>query len=317
MNSTLQVNLSKSGRRRLVFVAALIPSALWATSIVTAKVVVASLPPFTVAALRFLMAATIMWGLRLLLPGQWQRPRGGDWLWLALTGFFQASLNFAFQYAGVKYTTAANASVVVNVRPIFVALLAVFVLNEKLNRNTLAAIILGFAGVLIITSKGSLHNLSLSADHSLGDVLILLNALSGAIGVVLTKKVLRKFSPLSALLYTLSFGALGLLPFAAIELLPRGGLPSAGWLPWLLLVYHATFCTVVAHILWNNALARLEASKTAVFLYVMPIFGVILANLLLDEAITLPLVIGAVLVLAGTYQAARPQPSQKPAASWR
>jgi drug/metabolite transporter (DMT)-like permease len=312
MNKELKASTGKGWQEGLLFAVALIPPTLWATSIIAAKVVVGSLPPLTAAAIRFLMAAAIMWGLRATLPGPWQRPQGRDWIWLALTGFFQTSLYFAFQYAGVEYTSAGNASIIVNIRPIFVAILALFLLNERLTRNTMVAILLGFAGVLIITSQGSLKNLSMSTTHFLGDMLIVLNALSGAVGLVLTKKVLGKFRPLPALVYTISFGALGLLPFAAAEMWWRGGLPSTNWLPWLLLVYQAVFCSVVAHFLWNNVLSRLEASKTAVFLYVTPIVGVILANVLLGEVITIYLLIGAVLVLGGTYQVARPRRAPKP-----
>lgn len=312
MKHELDAGHSRGRQKNLIFAVALVPPTLWATSIVAAKVVVNSLPPFTSATVRFIMASVIMWGLWVAFPDQQQRPEGRDWIWLAIAGFFQTSLYFALQYAGVELTSAANASVIVNVRPIFVAILAIFLLGEKLSPKTVTAIALGFVGVLIVTSQGSLKNLSLSTTHFLGDMLIVLNALSGAIGLVLTKKVLRKFRPLPALVYTISFGAIGLLPFAGFEMWQRGGVPPASWLPWLLLVYQAVFCSVAAHFLWNNVLVRLEAAQSAVFLYVSPIVGVILANLLLGEALTIYLAIGAVLVLVGAYQTTRPDHSFTP-----
>jgi drug/metabolite transporter (DMT)-like permease len=297
---------SQGWRGGFIFVVALIPPTLWATSIIAAKVVVRSLPPFTAATARFALATAIMWGLWTFLPKRRQRPEGRDWVFLALAGFFQTSLYFALQYAGVKLTSAASTAVIVNTRPIFVAILAVFLLDEKLRGKTIFAIIMGFTGVLIIASQGSLQNLSLSTDHFLGDMLIVFNALSGAVGLVLTKKVLGRFNPFAALVFTVTFGAIGLIPFAVFEIWQGEGVPPTTWLPWLLLIYQAIFCTVIAHFLWNNVLSRLDASKSAVFLYVTPVVGVILAYLLLDEPITIYLAIGAVLVLVGAYQSTRP-----------
>jgi len=260
------------------------------------------------------MASAIMWLLWASVPERRQRPKGSDWVFLALAGFFQTSLYFALQYAGLKLTSAGNTAIIVNIRPIFVAILAVFLLNERLTGRTLIAIVMGFTGVLIIASQGSFENLSLSTDHFLGDMLIVLNALSGAIGLILTKKVLGTFNPFSALVFTITFGTIGLIPFAALEIQQTGGIPSTTtWLPWFLLVYQAIFCSVVAHFLWNNVLSRLEASRSAVFLYVTPVVGVILAYFLLDESVTIYLAIGALLVLAGTYQSTRPDRSHKPA----
>jgi drug/metabolite transporter (DMT)-like permease len=304
---------AKSWHSNFILVVALIPPTFWATSIIAAKVVVRSLPPFTAATARFALATAIMWGLWAFLPGRRQRPEGRDWIFLALAGFFQTSLYFALQYAGVKLTSAANTAVIVNIRPIFVTILAIFLLNEKLTGRTVAATILGFTGVLIIASQGSLENLSLATDHFLGDMLIVLNALSGAIGLVLTKKVLGTFNPLAAMVFTITFGTIGLIPFAAFEIRQTGGVPATTWLPWLLLVYQAVFCSVLAHFLWNNVLSRLDASRSAVFLYVTPVVGVLLAYFLLGEAITVFFVIGAILVLAGAYQSTRPDRIRNPA----
>jgi drug/metabolite transporter (DMT)-like permease len=312
MSKSGSILRSPSWGSNFIFVVALIPPTLWATSIIAAKVVVSSLPPFTAATARFVLATAIMWGLWAFLPERRQRPQGRDWVFLALAGFFQTSLYFALQYAGVKLTSAANTAVIVNVRPIFVTMLAVLLLNERLTARTVAAIILGFSGVLIIASQGSLEELSLATDHVLGDMLIVLNALSGAIGLILTKKVLGTFNPLAAMIFTITFGTIGLIPFAAFEIWRTGGIPATTWLPWLLLVYQAVFCSVVAHFLWNNVLSRLDASKSAVFLYVTPVVGVILAYFLLGEAITVYFAIGAILVLAGAYQSTRPDRVRRP-----
>ena len=281
--------------------AAVIPPALWASSVVAAKLVVATTPPFTAATIRFLMAAALMWVVWLVYPGARQHVELRDYPFLAVAGFFQTSLYFALQYAGVEHTTAGNASVLVNTRSLIVLVLAALFLRERLSTAKVAAILVGFAGVLVITARGSLSNLSWASDHAWGDLLILANALSGAIGLVLTKRVLSKYRPVPALVHTMTWGAIGLLPFGAFEAVRLGGIPPIGFDPWLILVYQAVFCSLVAHMIWNNVLVRMQASQAAVFIYVSPLVGVLLAWLLLGESIPPSLLLGTGLIVLAAH----------------
>jgi drug/metabolite transporter (DMT)-like permease len=288
---------------RTVAFAVIAPS-LWATSFLAAKFAVQSIPPLTAAAFRFLIVAAILWSLLWLLR-QGQPVSWHDAPLLALTGLFQTTFYFALQYSGLTLTTASTGAILVNTRPIFVALIAILFLCERLGRSETAGILIAFAGVVLITIQSPGAQLTLNSQHVLGDVLLLFNALSGAVGLILTKRVLRKFKPLPALVYTSSFGAAGLLPFAAWEL-ARGatfGSPSAG--PWLALIYQAIFTTVIAHILWNTVLSKVEASWAAVFLYITPVVAIFLSWVVLGEPLTWVLLLGSALVILGTHLVSR------------
>jgi drug/metabolite transporter (DMT)-like permease len=205
------------------------------------------------------------------------------------------------QYAGIKLTTASNTSVIVNVRPVFAAILSAVVLHESLSSRKAAGILLAFLGVFTLSTRGSLAAFSLQSENVFGDFLILLNAISGAIGLVVNKRVLAKFRPFPAMVYTQTIGTIGLLPFAAVEIASRGSFPRAPALPWVMLVFQGVFSTILAHIFWNRALARLEASRAAVFIYIAPLTTGILSWLLLRESLGVPFAIGALLVLVGAY----------------
>lgn len=274
----------------------------WGTSYIAAKFVVQSLPPFTAAGFRFLVVAAVLLSLA-QATGQWQKVERGDWKWLALAGFFQTGLYFALQYAGVRLTTAMNTSVIVNSRSIFVVILSYLILHEVLTSGQVFGIVLAFAGVVVLTTEGSLANLSFHSGHAVGNFIIVLNALSGALGLVLTKKVLAKFRPFPALVYTQSLGALALLPLEAIEIAVRGGIPAAPPLPWLVLVYQALFCSIVPHWLWMNVVARIEASRASVLYYMSPVMTVVLSYFFLGEKMTVYFFVGAALVLGGAYMA--------------
>ena len=236
-----------------------------------------------------------------LVSGQRPKVKKGDWPWLALAGLFQTSFYFALQYAGIGLTSASNTAVIVNTRPIFVVLLSVLILREPLTSRRLGGILVAFVGVAFITTKGSLDGLGLQRDELWGDLLIILNAVSGAIGMILVKRALGKYSPFHTLVLTGTFGALGLLPFAAVEVARRGGMPAAPLAPWLVLAYQALFCSVVPHIMWNNVLARIDASRAAIFFYVTPIVAVLLSAVFLNETISIYFAVGALLVMGGAY----------------
>jgi drug/metabolite transporter (DMT)-like permease len=304
--SGIEVSGNADSMEVRVIIWAVLATVLWGTSYVAAKYVVQWLPPFTAAAFRFLVVAILLWGI-LLVSKQGQKVDRGEWKWLALAGLFQTTLYFALQYAGIGLTTASNTSVIVNARPIFVVILAYFFLREAMTGRKITGILLAFAGVIILTTEGSLVRLSFSSEHAFGDFLIVLNALSGAIGLVATKRVLAKFRPLPALVYAQTFGALGLIPLAILEIVQKGGIPSAPAIPWLVLVYQAIFCSIAPHLLWNNVLARTEASRAAVFIYLTPVMTVVFSYFLLGEKITVHFAVGSLLVLAGAYVAALPR----------
>ena len=292
-------NSSQSIPRKVVLWATA-ASMLWGTSYVAAKYAVGYVPPFTAAAFRFAVVAIcsllVMW-----LTGKAQRIERGDWPDLIKVGLFQTSFYFALQYAGIKLTTASNTSVIVNVRPVFAAILSALVLRETLSGRKLAGVLTAFAGVVLLSTRGSLSAFSVRSSHLMGDILILLNAISGAIGLVVNKRVLDKFRPFPAMVYTQTIGAIGLLPFAVFEIVRLGAFPRAPAMPWIMLVFQGLFSTILAHILWNRALACLEASRASVFIYIAPLTTSILSWLLLREPLGMPFVLGALLVLVGAY----------------
>jgi drug/metabolite transporter (DMT)-like permease len=275
-------------------------SMLWGASYVAAKYAVGYIPPFTAAAFRFGVVAAICLPL-LWLTGKGQKIERSDWPDLIKVGLFQTSIYFALQYAGIKLTTASNTSVIVNVRPVFAAILSAIVLHESLSKRKAAGILMAFVGVLVLSTKGSLSAFSLQSGHVLGDFLILLNAISGAIGLVVNKRVLDKYRPFPAMVYTQTIGAIGLLPFAAVEIASLGSLPRAPAMPWVMLIFQGVFSTILAHIYWNRALARLEASRAAVFIYIAPLTTSVLSWLVLREPLGAAFFFGAVLVLVGAY----------------
>jgi drug/metabolite transporter (DMT)-like permease len=298
-----EVMAKKVGRDRMAILFAIIAALQFGTAYVAAKFALKGLPPFTAAASRFVLATIFLWGI-LILQGGPPKPRREDWKAIALAGLFQTTLYFALQYTGLGYTSASNTALIVNTRPIFVALLSTFLLGEVLGWRKVSGILVAFAGVALLITGGSLNNLSLSGTHLFGDALILLNAISGAIGLIYNKQVLKHLPVLPTAVYATTIGTLGLIPLAGYEIatrgFPQGSLTSLG-----AVVYMSIFCSTIPYLFWYTALSRLEASQTAVFLFFVPIVSVVFSFLILREPLTIYLVIGAVLVLSGAYLTSR------------
>lgn len=290
----------------LVTLFAVVAPSLWATSFLAVKYVVQIIPPFTAAAFRFVIVIIILWTLLLILQVHApRRPTLRDAPLVAATGLCQTTFYFAFQYWGLRLTTASEGAVLGNTRPIFVTLIAALFLHEALTRRKASGIGLAFLGVVFIIGLDSLPTASSTTEQFIGNIALLLSSVSGAIGLVLTKRVVSHFGPLPSLAYTNSFGALGLLFLAAIELTRTGGLPPTTVTPWLALVYQAVFTTILAHILWNTVLSRKDASWAAVFLYITPVMTALLTWIFLDEQPTWNLIVGASFVFLGTYLVTR------------
>lgn len=276
-------------------VAMLAAMVLWGTTYVAAKFALREMGPMMAAFVRFFIACVATWPV--LLFSRRQQPIVRKSLpSLIGSALFQTTIYFALQYTGMRYTTAANTSLIVNTRPLIIAVLSLLALPERLLRAQWSGLMLAFVGVVVLVGGPSAE---LPPDHLLGDFLIVLNAMSGALGFVFAKRVLGYYNPFTALVYQITIGALGLLPLALIE--SGGRMPDVSLATWGVLVYLAIPCTAVPQSLQNVALSRLPVSKAAPFLYTIPILNVVFAHYLLGEPITWALVVGGALILAGTY----------------
>ena len=261
---------------------------------VGAKLALQGVGPFTTAFLRFLIACVICWPILLLTHGA--RPvRQEHILPLIGFGFFQTTLYFALQYVGLKYTTADNTALIVNTRPLFVALLAVIIFRERFTFLQWAAFLLSFCGVLIV-----LYNpgASFMPNHLFGDSLIVLNALSGAIGIMFGKKLLKNYKPFTILVYQITVGMIGLFPLALYE---TGGQFSPAQVAWGPIIFLAIFTTAIAQTFFNWGLSRVPVSSTGVYFFIIPVVNIILAHFMFGEPITWLLLLGGGLIVTGVY----------------
>jgi drug/metabolite transporter (DMT)-like permease len=275
--------------KRLIALTLLICT-LWASVGIAIKFCLGNAPPLGLAAVRMMLAAFALW--------LWIRLRSGkvDWsAWrvIAVASVFYSML-LAFTHIGFNHTSAARGIVLLNTTPLFVALLANFLVpREPLGAGKATGLILAFLGVVAIFTP----RLDGARGWALGDPIMVLAAISWSFHTLWTKRAARAVDPASLNLFQFVAAALALAVIAvATE-------PFALWQPTVSLglgiVYLAVVGTVVAWVLWVYVLKRVPASTASAYIFTVPLFGMIMSWLLLGEEITLQFAAGCVLVSVG------------------
>ena len=275
-------------------------SAFLGGAMVTAKIAVADVPPITVAASRFALAALILLALRAAVPrlrGATNRPRLSDLPLIALLGLTAAAGYNLLLLTGVQLAPASDAAMIgPAVAPIVSTALALVVLRDRPTRVGLVGMGISLAGVALVMAPGGV----VDGNRVVGDLVFV--AAGGLFGsyLVISRVAARRFSPLDITLLGTAFAAVVLLPLALLEGRPSHLLAaSAGSL--LAIGHLSALATVAAFVLLNAGLARLGVTRSAGFTMMIPVFGVLQAMLVLGEPLAGTAALGAAVVLGGIW----------------
>lgn len=277
-------------------------SAFLGGAMVTAKVAVAGVPPVTVAATRFAVAALILIAIRAAVPrlrGTTSRPRIADLPIIVALGMSVAVGYNLLLLTGVRLAPASDAALIgPAVAPVVSTALAAAFLRDRPSRAALAGLAISIVGVALVISPGG----DVSGARILGDLVFIgAGALFGSY-LVISRVAARRFSPLDITLYGSLFAAIVLVPFAALE----GGIASlvAAPVASLLAIGHlSALATVAAFVLLNEGLRRLGVSRSAGVTMMIPAFGVLQAMLILGEPLAATAAAGSVVLLIGIWLA--------------
>jgi drug/metabolite transporter (DMT)-like permease len=216
--------------------------------------------------------------------------------YIFLLGFFGVvCYHLALNY-GEQFISAGVASLIITTIPIFIVILALIFLSEKITINLIIGILLSLVGVVIISLFGN-TDINLEIGYIFGALAVLLSAFFGAFYTILGKKLLGKYSPLSLSIYAILLGSIGLVPFINFSLFDE--IINLSMIGWISVIFLAIFPTVVSYVLWYVALDIKPASELGVYLYLMPILSTSLSFILLNENITIFFVFGGFLIILG------------------
>jgi drug/metabolite transporter (DMT)-like permease len=264
---------------------------------VPAAIAVETVPPFAIAAVRFAIAAVLLYGWARVTGRPLSPMRREDWplvIGLALTAV--AGYNWLF-LTGLTLAPASDGAIIVpGLAPVFTAVLAGIVLRERLGLRGFLGLAVAAAGLyLVVTPAGGTD-----AGRLLGDALFVAGAALWGVYSVLARFASRRFNAVSTSLYGIALGTLILVPLAIVE----GGLGTLVGAPIAALAgigYLAVFGTVAAFVLLNLGVARIGAARASAFALLVPIVGVLSSVVLLGERLGPLTLVGGAIVLAGLW----------------
>jgi drug/metabolite transporter (DMT)-like permease len=283
-------------RQRRALGAAFVTVVLWASAFVGIR---SASTEFSAGALTLgrLLVGTL--ALSIVALGRHAKlPARADVLRLVACGLLWFAAYNLVLNAAEHRVDAGTAAMLVNVNPIFVAILAGVLLHEGFPRGLLWGCAVAFSGAIVIGFATS----DASSAAGLGAVLCVVAALVSALGFVLQKPLLVRMSALEATCYSCAIGMLACLPFGA-QLVHEIGDAHGTKLGWI--VYLGVFPTAVAFTTWSYALARTEAGRLGSTTYLVVPIAIALGWLILDERPPVLAIAGGVLCVVGAGIARR------------
>ena len=305
-----QTLAAAAGTRAFAFSLLALSNLFWAGNWVTGRALRDTFDPVTLNFWRWLIAALV------LAPFAWPalagrrdaiRRSAGLLALLALTGvvLFQSLV-----YLGLRTTTTVNAVLLNSSAPLFMLLCSWSIERERGTRRQLAGMLISFAGILVILSRGELGNLLQLEFHS-GDAWILLAMPAWGVYSVLLK---RRPPELGGVLFLFLISVAGVLllapAFALVAMHTPPRWPTTGEVAGVL--YVGLAASVGAFLCWNRGVAVLGANAAGFTLHLLPAFGTVLAMVFLGEAFHAFHAAGVTTILVGVIVATRT--SHRPAA---
>ena len=254
--------------------------------------------PFTFGFYRFIISSLVLLVINRFLNHSIPIEKKDYWKIWGL-GILIIPLNQLAYLYGQSMTSSGHGAILFATTPIWIFLIAQFILKEKLIVRRAIGIVIAVIGVIVLMTGGAVE---LGTEFLYGDLLILLAVLTWAFYTVFGKELVRKYGALRITAYALSSGTVLYLPFGAYfaSQLDHAAVSIEGWLA---VLYMAIGTSVIAYGLWYWALKYMDASRMAVFHNIQPVVATIVAFFWLGEPLGIEFIVGGVIILGGVILA--------------
>ncbi|MFH1372648.1 MAG: DMT family transporter [bacterium] len=278
----------------LILTVLLVQQLLGALTFPIAKYGLAAIEPFTFAFFRYGISSVFL--ILIVRCRRYDRPiERGDYPKLIGLGLLIIILNQTAYLFGQSLTAAGHGAVLFATVPLWIFILAVIHLKEKLHWRRIVGLVIALIGVFIVITAGAVKT---GTEYLLGDLMILLAVIAWAYYTVLGKPLVQKYGVFRTTAWALVSGSVVYFPFGlyrAIEFDYSGTTTT----DWLTVLYVAIGTSVIAYSLWYWLLKRMEASRLAIYHNLQPVVVAGVAYFMLNEPLGWSFVIGGVITVGG------------------
>jgi len=283
----------------LLYVKLILTAVFWGGTFIAGRIIAREATPFSAAFLRFVFASLFLAAFVLRAHGRIPIPSSRQLSLLLLLGLTGVLAYNAFFFSGLKTITASRASLIIAANPAAIALLSSILLGERLTLLRSAGILLSVTGALVVITGGDPAAI-LRGGVGTGELYLFGCVASWATYSVLGKVVMRELSPLLAVTYACVLGGICLFAPAVHEGI-FGQILVYSSSVWLGVLYLGLLGSALGFLWYYEGVRRIGASRTGVFINIVPVSSILLAVLILDEPIYPSLAVGTFLVVGGVY----------------
>jgi drug/metabolite transporter (DMT)-like permease len=302
-------------RTTLAWLAIVLTTMFWATSLIFAKIVFDEVTPIIFVSLRYTLACPFLIVFMAMLRNR-ERPAASiraHWRVILATGLTGPFLNQILQYIGLDLTTAGDAILLLNLSPVFAVILAAPMLNEAITTEKVSGLILATLGATMIVMNTTPGDPSFTPLRLLGNMVVIASTFFFALNGIIGKIGVGSIDSLSFTFYS-TLSAVPFLWIAAATLEDVTVLLHLSLTAWLLILWVGVVNTAIGFALYYESLNHIEASKVQIALNLIAVWGVMMSVFVLGESATILQLLGGALTVVGVVFAQRVRGESKRAA---
>ena len=227
-----------------------------------------------------------------------ERVKKKDFFRLMLCGLFGVAINQLFFFEGLNLTTPINAAIIMTISPVLVIITSAIIIKEKITVRKIIGIFLGLIGACILILNSG--DISFENDFFTGNILVLINATSYAIYLVLVKTLMKRYNPITVMFYVFIFGLIFVLPFG-IDEIQKIDLTTFNEEIYLKIGFVVICTTFIAYMFNAFALKSLNPSVVSVYIYLQPLLASLIAIALNSDSLSLVKILAAIFIFSAVF----------------
>lgn len=261
--------------------------------------------PLALLSLRSTVSAILFWITSLFLPRE--KVAGRDLFRIFFYSFFGVVINQMLFLIGLNKTTSVDSAIILAIVPVAAFVFAAILLKERISLVRASGLVVGLAGILLLIMQEG--NPDFGSTTFIGNLLVLINAISWALFTVLIKRMLNKYHTVTVMKWVFLTGMLVNIPVGFGQLTSTGwsSIPLTGYLGIGFVVVAATY---IGYFLMTFGLKRLSPTIVNTYNYTQPIITGVAVTMMGQDTVTFIKVISAIMIFSGVFLVSRRQQTE-------